>query len=139
MVVKLVEAAVSCPAVQPGLLEAIMAAFHTTSHPNSTVPVLLALLTYEVFTAGEDADEGRGEPHPTSLHGSLLLQALLKFQDVKVVVRSVLKMKVKELVRISCDPQGSHVLTTFMSSSTVPEKKKEKLAAKLEVGRMLSQ
>lgn len=135
VVVKLVEAAISCPEVQPGLFEAVQQAFHLTSHSTATAPVLLALMTYEVFTAQDnDSAEGCGQLHPTSLHGSLLLQALLKFQDTKVVVRSVLKMKVKELLRMSCDPHGSHVLTTLMTSSSVSNKKKEKLVAKLEVG-----
>ena len=136
VVVKLAEAAVACPDVQPDLLEGISKAFHVQSHPKSMAPVILAMLTYEVFHSHEEegggADEGP-KPHPTTLHGSLLLQALLKFRDAKAVSRSVLKMSTEELVRLSCDPQGSHVITTFISSETVPVKKKERLMRKLEV------
>ena len=132
VVVKLAEAAVACPEVQPVLLEAILKAFHTDAHPDSCAPVILALLTYDVFY--ETSEEGSIKPHPFTLHGSLLLQALLKFEDVKTVPRSVLKMSVKELVRVSCDPQGSHVVTTFLGSPTIPAKRKEKLVAKLVVG-----
>ena len=153
----------ACPEVQPALLQDVMEAFHTTSHPEAVAPVVLALLTYEIFTA--EGKEGEGvasqqephpneegvasqkephpneegvasqkEPHPSALHGSLLLQALLKFKEVKVVVRSVLKLKKKELARLSCDANGSHVLTTFLTSASVPSGKKEKLGGKLEVG-----
>lgn len=131
----------ACPDIQPALLQEILQAFHITSHLSVAAPVILALVTYEVFTAeGEgatDGDEGRGKPHPSSLHGSLLLQALLKFQEVKAVSRSVLKMSAKELVRVCCDPHGSHVITAFLTSSTVAGKKKEKLVAKLEVSVMI--
>ena len=135
VVVKLAEAAVSCPEIQPALLEAILHAFHTHTHPQATAPVILALLTYEVYCEGGAVGEASGEEssNPSTLHGALLLQAMLKFQDVKVVVKSVLKQKVKEVVRMACDPHGSHVLTTFMSSSTIPVKKKEKLVTKLKV------
>lgn len=137
VVVKLAEAAVACSDVQPVLVDAILKAFHVQSHPNSSAPVVLALMTYEVlYNESEDGvggAEGIGKPHPTTLHGSLLLQALLRFQDVKVVTRSVLKMGMEELVRVSCDAQGSHVITTYLSSATVPAKKKEKLMNKLKV------
>lgn len=130
VVVELAEAAVACPEVQPGLLAAILKAFHTSDHTNSCAPVILALLTYEVFY---DSNESV-KPHPFTLHGSLLLQALLKFQDAKGVSRSVVKMGREELLRASCDAQASHVLTTCLSSPSVSAKKKERLAAKLVVG-----
>lgn len=141
VVVKLAEAAVASPDLQPDLLEAVLKAFHVESHPLSAAPVILALLTYEMFHShknGEEEGEELGaeknpKPHPTTLHGSLLLQALLKFQDAKLLTRSVLKMSVVELVRLSCDSHGSHVITNFISSETIPAKKKERLMRKLEV------
>ena len=135
VVVKLAEAAVACPEVQPGLLAAILKAFHTSDHPSCSAPVILALLTYEVFYNDGGADGG-SEPHPFTLHGSLLLQALLKFQDVKHVSRSVLKLGSAELMRVSCDPQASHVITAYLNSVTVPAKRKEKLIAKLVVSKV---
>ena len=134
VVVKLSQAAVSCPAVQPGLHDAILQAFHTSEHPESCVPIILALLTYEVFNNSSNSDDGKqAKPHPFTLHGSLLLQALLKFEDTKVVARSLLKMSTTELVRACCDSQASHVLTTYLNSPSVPARKKEKLMCKLVV------
>ena len=49
------------------------------------------------------------------------------------MVNSLVKMKSDDIVNISCDPSGSHVITTFMTSTTVPIKKKQKLVVTLEV------
>ena len=69
-----------------------------------------------------------------SLHGSLLVQGLLKFQVPKVVVNSLLKLPAGDIInRLSCDPSGNHVITTFLSSPTISLKKKNKLTKTLEV------
>lgn len=69
-----------------------------------------------------------------SLHGSLLVQALLKFQVPKVIVNSLLKMPPDDIIgRLSCDPSGSHVITAFLTSATISVKKKNKLIKILEV------
>ncbi len=152
VVVKLLERAAVCGGdddVQPSLLDALMKAFHLDNHLNCIVPVLLALMTYEIFhkQCGEEEGEGGGGgdpplassppppslPQPITLHGSLFVQALLKFQDTRLVVRSMSKLDQEELTRISCDSNGSHVLISFMNSVTVPPKKKEKIMKKLEV------
>ena len=69
------------------------------------------------------------------LHGSLIVQALLKYQDTKTVARSLVKMTSDDVTKVSCDQSGSHVLTTFMSSPTVSAKNKLKMVEKLEVGK----
>ena len=48
VVVKLTQAAVSCPEKQPTLFQALMKAFHTETKPKCCVPLFLALTTYEV-------------------------------------------------------------------------------------------
>ena len=68
-----------------------------------------------------------------STHGSLLVQALLQFEEPKLVARSLLKMPSDDMVGLSCDPSGSHVIDAFMSSPTVSRKLKSKLIAKLKV------
>ncbi len=68
-----------------------------------------------------------------SLHGSLIIQALLKYQDTKVMAKSLLKMKSEEIARVSCDQSGSHVITTFMSSPTVSAKNKLKMIDRIQV------
>ena len=64
------------------------------------------------------------KPKSISVHGSLILQVLLKFQDTKLVTRSLLKMTADDIMRVSCDSCGSHAITMFMTSSTVSSKKK---------------
>ena len=73
------------------------------------------------------------QPKSISLHGSLILQALLKFRDTKLVTLSLLKMTADDIMRVACDSCGSHVITTLMTSSAVSSKKKMKLTDILEV------
>ena len=49
------------------------------------------------------------------------------------MVASLLHMSTDDIIRMSCNPSGSHVLEAFMSSLTVPVKKKSKLTDKLKV------
>ena len=49
------------------------------------------------------------------------------------MVDSLLHMTTNDIIRMSCDPSGSHVVEAFMSSRTVPVKKKRKLTEKLKV------
>ena len=73
------------------------------------------------------------QPKSISLHGSFILQALLKFRDTKLVTLSLLKVTADDIMRVSCDSCGSHAITTFMTSSTVCSKKKMKLNDTLKV------
>ncbi|GBN88285.1 Nucleolar protein 9 [Araneus ventricosus] len=66
------------------------------------------------------------------LQGSLLVQAILKFQKPIKVVNSVLNMKPQELGHLARHMQGCHVLNAFLSSSTVGEKSKDKLIQSLK-------
>lgn len=68
-----------------------------------------------------------------TLHGSLILQSLLKFKDPGVVVDSLVNMPPDELVALGSDPCGSHVVEAFMSSVTVPTTKKAELVNLLKV------
>ncbi|KAF8781793.1 Nucleolar protein 9 like protein [Argiope bruennichi] len=66
------------------------------------------------------------------LQGSLLVQAILKFQKPIKVVNSILNMKPQQLGYLACHIQGCHVLNAFFSSSTVGEKSKDKLIQSLK-------
>ena len=58
VVVKLTEAAVSCPERQPALLESLMKAFHTEHDPKHCAPVFLSLLTHDmIFDGAEEQKE----------------------------------------------------------------------------------
>ncbi|CAL1274323.1 unnamed protein product [Larinioides sclopetarius] len=66
------------------------------------------------------------------LQGSLLVQAILKFQKPIKVVNSILNMKPQELGHLACHMQGCHVLNAFLTSTTVGEKSKDKLIQSLK-------
>ena len=55
VVVKLTQAAVSCPESQPALLESLMKAFHTEHDPQHCAPVFLSLMTHDMVFGGDEA------------------------------------------------------------------------------------
>ena len=71
-----------------------------------------------------------------TVHGSLIVQSLLLFQDPSVVVRSLLQMVAEgeDLVRVSCNPSGSRVLEALMTSRSVATRSKDRLAKRITVG-----
>ncbi|KAG8198991.1 hypothetical protein JTE90_001790 [Oedothorax gibbosus] len=84
------------------------------------VPLLLSLQMFEQLET------------PICLQGSLLVQALLKFQKPTKVVNSFLNMKTKDLAQLLVHIQGCHAVTAFFSSNTVGEKSKDKLLQSLK-------
>ena len=54
VVVKLTQAAVSCPEKQPAILESLLRAFHTEHDPKHCVPVFLSLMTHEMVFGSDD-------------------------------------------------------------------------------------
>ncbi|KOC68986.1 Pumilio domain-containing protein C14orf21 [Habropoda laboriosa] len=67
-----------------------------------------------------------------SLHGSLIVQAILNFNKPIKVVNSLLETDAEELVRMFEDPKGSRIVDAFMDSKYVGEKSREKLGKKLK-------
>ena len=65
--------------------------------------------------------------------GSLMVQALLKYEKPRIVVGSFVKMETDDVIRMSCDPVSSHVVDAFMGSHTVSLRQKTKLIDKLKV------
>lgn len=163
VVVCLTQAASLCPQVQPAFLHTLLTTFHTESTPKCVVPLLLAMLTHEVYYSRSERDEeevGVEQPNftgscyaevnlpvymsplqttavqkPITIHGSLIVQSLLLFQDSKMVARSLLQMMSygDDIVRVSCDPSGSHVLESFMASRSVSVKRKNRLVEMITV------
>lgn len=77
--------------------------------------------------------ESNSSPPPLSLHlhGSLIVQAILKFNKPIKAVNSLLEMNNEELLQLFSDPKGSRILDAFMDSKYVGEKSREKLFKKL--------
>jgi len=68
----------------------------------------------------------------SNLHGSLILQAMLKFNKPIKIVNSLLNMGIDELLQLLNDPKGSRILDAFLDSEYVGEKSREKLYKKLK-------
>lgn len=69
---------------------------------------------------------------PLNLHGSLILQAMLRFNKPIKVVNSLLALESEELVHLFGDPKGSRILDAFIDSEFVGEKSRDKLIRKLK-------
>ena len=67
------------------------------------------------------------------MQGSLLVQGLFKFENPRVVVRSLLSMEADDIMWLSCDVAGSHAIDAFLTSPTVKSIKKKKLVEKIRV------
>ena len=70
---------------------------------------------------------------PAHILGSLMVQALLKYENPKIVANSFVKMETDDVIRMSCDPVSSHAVDALMGSHTVSLRKKTKLIDKLKV------
>jgi len=68
-----------------------------------------------------------------SLHGALIMQSLLEYDDTKVISSSMLTIPIDQLLMISCNPSGNHIIDVFLSSKNVVLKKKTKLIKKFVV------
>lgn len=66
------------------------------------------------------------------LHGSVIVQNMLKFQKPIKLVQNMLEMKSFELANIFCDPKGSRIADVFMESKSIGEKNREKLVKHIE-------
>ena len=67
-----------------------------------------------------------------------MVQALLKYENPRAVVRSILHMDINEVMWLSCDVAGSHVIDGFLTSPTVTSVKKGKLVHKIVVCSLIS-
>ncbi len=68
-----------------------------------------------------------------SLHGSLLLQEVLRFNKPIKAVSSLLALGARDLRLLLSDPCGSRVADAFMDSPHVGEKSREALVKALKV------
>uniref|UniRef100_A0A1B6DSA6 Nucleolar protein 9 n=1 Tax=Clastoptera arizonana TaxID=38151 RepID=A0A1B6DSA6_9HEMI len=64
---------------------------------------------------------------PCNLHGSLILQSMLRFKKPIKVVKSLLSINSSELAEIFCDIKGSHIGDTFLTAEFIGEKSRDKL------------
>lgn len=65
------------------------------------------------------------------------MQALLKNENPRVIVRSMLNMETDDVMWLSCDVAGSHAIDAFLTSVKVKPVKRRKLVDKLRVFNVL--
>lgn len=56
-----------------------------------------------------------------------MVQALLKYENPRIIVRSILNMEIDDVMWLSCDVAGSHVIDAFLTSPTVASVKKKRI------------
>lgn len=97
--------------------------------------IVLCVSTVKTSEELERIAAGESRDSPGSLmidlHGSLTVQAMLKFNKPIRIVNSLVEMSGEELSRLFSDPKGSRIADAFMESEYVGEKSREKLARKL--------
>ncbi|XP_063295755.1 nucleolar protein 9 [Pelobates fuscus] len=138
---------------QTELVSQLMEAFHCavpTSRQVTCVPLLLSLLTFEVyFNIEEEEDKEEKEKsaseHPVNTerklemvnyHGSLLVQHLLHFEDPMPALNSLGSMTEVDLLTVACNQAGSHIFDALLNSATITDKQRKKVLRKLRVHSM---
>lgn len=61
------------------------------------------------------------------LHGSLMLQYTMSFEDTHKVCKSLMSLSTEEIVKIAKDRSGSHVIDAFIHGTNVPLRYKSEL------------
>ncbi|XP_038070133.1 nucleolar protein 9-like isoform X1 [Patiria miniata] len=139
VVLRLAESCVHHPTKQRAFLQGLLSAFHCwepRERQSSCVLLIAGMVTHEVFFPGSKEDEEQDtklKPGLTevNLHGSLLLQQLLKFHHCGPVIAGFMALRDDDLTTVACSPSGSYLLEAFVTSSVVSEKKKDRFVAQL--------
>ncbi|XP_045193252.2 nucleolar protein 9-like [Mercenaria mercenaria] len=128
----LVALAATCETLQCGqeqFLQMILKCFDSENkdRQEKLVQLLATLTPYDNFMQAS-------EPvlRKVNYHGSLLLQHMLRFSDTQCLTSSLENLEPAELLTLSCDPCGSHVIDTAFQSTSVEEKTKEALLNKFK-------
>ncbi|XP_043269927.1 nucleolar protein 9 [Venturia canescens] len=93
------------------------------------VPAVAALQSSEKIQESSETHDSKLE---INLHGSIALQAMLRFNKPIKIVNSLLAMKPEDVVELFSNPKGSRILDAFMESKFIGEKSREKLAKSLQ-------
>ena len=105
-----------------------MKTLHCSSAQDKLVPLLVRMTTKEA------AEENDSAKFPVHLHGSLILQELLRFNKPIKVINSLLSgVSSAALRELLCDPRGCHITSAFMESASVGEKSRDGLVKALKV------
>ncbi|XP_019628830.1 PREDICTED: nucleolar protein 9-like [Branchiostoma belcheri] len=122
---------------QRKFVKKLLKAFHIPKTDRlKCAQVVASLQSYEQFS-GVPKDKSEEQQKTTkvlttvTLHGSLLLQHLLRFDDPSDVADSIQAMSSHELQTLACNSFGSRVIETFLTSPTISEKRIKPLLQKM--------
>lgn len=76
--------------------------------------------------------EAKSEPAGITLHGSLILQHIFRFNKPIKIIQTLLDMKPQDVSEIFCDQKGSRIADAYLDSKFIGEKSREKLIKHLE-------
>lgn len=100
--------------------------------PSRQSEILMALATLRTFEDLEQIRKRSNQSIIVNLHGSMVVQAILKFNKPIRLINSIMSTNTEELVVLFSDPKGSRIVDAFIDSQFVGEKSRDKLLKKLE-------
>ncbi|KAM3604378.1 uncharacterized protein V6R79_010274 [Siganus canaliculatus] len=136
VIVQLAESCAESEQKQGELTQCLLRAFHCAepgSRHVSCLPLFMSLLTYEVYFHSETEEGSTQTEVPLSsicYHGSRLVQALAKFKERSLLLSSLRTLTAADLLKLACDPAGSHVLQALITTSS--DKGRGKILKRLE-------
>lgn len=97
---------------------------------------ILCLSKFQNYDAVQCRLDKNLQKEKLSLHGTLLIQLILEFNKPIKAVNSILNMDTKHLQYLFSNTMGSHIVDSYMTSTFVGEKSRDKLIRKLKVSNL---
>lgn len=107
-----------------------MDCYEPEERQNDFVLCMSRLISYE---KNKETSNENLQKDKLNLHGTLMLQLMLEFNKPSKIVNSILNMQAGDVKNLFSNSMGSHIVDSFVRSSFVGEKNKEKLIKKLKV------
>lgn len=112
---------------QSQLIQALQTALHISGDKERLKSFFLCLLKLKPFEILQ-----QDKSNFVHLHGSLIIQDILRFNKPIFMVNCILETATDYLVTVFNTPNGSHICDAFLQSKFIGEKSREKLLKHLE-------
>lgn len=112
---------------QGQLISALQSALHVSGDKEKMKSFFLCLIKLKPFEILKD-----DKTSSVHLHGSLIIQDILRFNKPIFMVNCLLETSPEYIVSIFNTPNGSHICDAFLQSKFIGEKSREKLIKILE-------
>lgn len=93
----------------------------------------LCLSKFTSFDKLQSTSDQNLQEDKLSLQGTLILQLMLEFNKPIKIVNSILNTETEDLKNLFSNSMGSHIVDSYVKSTFVGEKSREKLLKKLQV------